>query len=64
MTKRAKNTCPSVKVFVVDDDALAHAGEIQTVSEAVGARLGIHIRVARKRQRGPRPDGRQTATQV
>lgn len=51
MTKRAKNTCPSVKVFVVDDDALSHAGKIQTVSEAVGARLGIHNHVARRRQR-------------
>lgn len=57
MTKRAKNTCSSVKVFVVDDNALAHAGEIKTVSEAVGARLGIHIHVARRRQRGPRPGG-------
>lgn len=54
LTKRPKiNTCSSVEVLVVDDDALAHAGEIKAVSEAVGAGLGIHVHLARRRQRQP-----------
>lgn len=37
------NTCSFVKVLIVDDDALADAGEIQAVSEAVGLGFGIHV---------------------
>lgn len=56
------NTCSSVKVFVVDDDALAHAGEMKAVSEAVGVGLGIHVHLARRRQRQSRPEEQQTIT--
>lgn len=44
-------TCAPVKVLVVDDDAVAHAGEVQAVSEAVGAAPGIHGCLAGGRQR-------------
>lgn len=46
-----ESTCAPVKVLVVDDDAVAHAGEVQAVSEAVGAAaLGVHHRLAAGRQ--------------
>lgn len=54
-------TCAPVKVLVVDDDAVAHAGEVQAVSEAVIVALGIHFTVAGGRQRRLRPEpGKKT----
>lgn len=53
------NTCTPVKVLVVDDDALADAGIVQAVSEAVGARPGIHVHVGGGSRGGRRlrPEG-------
>lgn len=39
-------TCAPVEVLVVDDDAVAHAGEVQAVPEAVAAALGVHLTLA------------------
>lgn len=36
-------TCRSVEILIVDDDALAHAGVIKAVSEAVGLGLGLGL---------------------
>lgn len=49
-----------VKVLVVDDDAVAHAGEVQAVPEAVGLSLGVHLTVAAGglRRLGPGPGER------
>lgn len=54
-------TCAPVKVLVVDDDAVAHAGEVQAVSEAVGVAPGIHVCLAGGRQRRlwPEPGGKR-----
>lgn len=38
-----QSTCAAVKVFVVNDDAVTHAGIVQAVAEGVGLRLGIHL---------------------
>lgn len=59
-----KSTCPPVEVFVVDDDAVAHAGEIQAVSEAVAPGLGIHVRLAGGRQRRARPGAQNINTKL
>lgn len=36
-------TGTTVEVLVVDDDAVADAGVVQAVSEAVGVSLGVHL---------------------
>lgn len=50
-------TGASVEVLVVDDDALADAGEAEAVSEALGAGLGIHVHGALGGRGNLRPDG-------
>lgn len=49
--RKVEFTCAPVKVLVVDDDAVAHAGVVQAVSEAVAAALRIHFTLAGGRQR-------------
>lgn len=65
MTRRQQMiTCFSVEVLVVDDYALAHVGEVETVSEAVGVGLGVRVHLARRRQRQPRPVRQNTTIQM